>query len=85
MANGVAVNDMSTMPDGLPPSQVSPICTAPLTMDWKTEPTQWQDKLCIPAHIGSQYVQLPPSTDTSHWSSINYIKCFTGNTHVTAQ
>ena len=33
MANGGDMNDMLTMSHGLPPSQVPPIYTAPLTMD----------------------------------------------------
>ena len=33
MVNGVDLNNASTMPHWLPPSQVPPIYTAPLTMD----------------------------------------------------
>ena len=33
MANGVDTNDTLTLPNGLPPSQVPPIYTAPLAMD----------------------------------------------------
>ena len=81
MANGVGTNDISTLPHGLPPSQVPPIC-----IDHRWKQSILSNRInSIHAHIGSRYVQLPPFTGTSNWSTIKYIKCFAENPHVTAQ
>ena len=84
MANGVDMNDVSTMPHGLPPSQVPPIYTAPLTMDGNRAYSTAGSTASMPTLAPSMYNYHHPQ-DTSNWSSINYIKCFAGNTHVTAQ
>ena len=65
MANGVDVNDASTMPHGLPPSQVPPIYTAPLTMDGNRAYSTAGSTASMPTSAPSMYnyhhPQAPPT------------------------
>ena len=84
MANGVDMNDMSTMLHGLPPSQVPPIYTAPLTMDgnraYSTAGSTASMPTLAPGMYNYHHPQAPPTGAQSTTSN-----AFTGNTHVTAQ
>ena len=65
MASGVDVNNVSTMPHGLPPSQVSPICTSPLTMDGNRAYSTAGSTASLPTLAASMYSyhhpQAPPT------------------------
>ena len=83
MANGVGMNDVLNLPRGLPPSQVPPIYTAPLTMDGNRAYSTAGSTISMPTLTSGMYnyhhPQAPPTGAQSTTSNASL------ETHVTAQ